>query len=433
VSIKSSVRNPKFIIVLGAIVALVMFAFLNAPFGVLRAGVAALCAFLLAAVVPLYQSFAAGAQLEIAKRQEAREQARDVEAAAAADLQLQFWLESPGPRPLALPTLLRRTNENVDLAFTVFLRNAGSVENASASHIEILIPILVTTVSLVGKEVGNVALSFTELHGERFARISANCSTKVQPGTTVPVASIQLVGARESLTPPIRTEALWRVTSGAAIAPAPNDYGRIPIGLAYADGRPSSKDVEPRSNEQPSQVEFVRALEARLAGLSDRAQDSRRGRKVEEWQAVRMIAMLSRYPKQKVVLLASRGDETEGYAKALREIFLTSGWAVKGPLPAPIDQAAIDLQVSISANAEHWGGAIPEPYTSLRAAIDFVGLKSRMKFIFDPDVPADVVVLWIGAESPPNMNAQNYVPLAIGRAIEPNGFLTAADQKVTGS
>jgi hypothetical protein len=135
------------------------------------------------------------------------------------------------------------------------------------------------------------------------------------------------------------------------------------------------------------------------------------GRKLAEWQRVKMIAILSRFPGQHVAILASAGDETLAYATQFRAVFKDSNWKVEGPKPAPEDQPAIDLQVSVSTKFLGTESAMPPGFQALKGALDFVGLKCRSKFIMDPDVSTNVVFLWVGAKSPDGMTPDNYPPL----------------------
>lgn len=139
--------------------------------------------------------------------------------------------------------------------------------------------------------------------------------------------------------------------------------------------------------------------------------DHARGRTLEEWQRVGLVAILSRYPNQRVVILASVGEETLSYADQLRRVLKGSKWRVDGPKPAPVDQPAVDLQVSVSMKYFGNEAAMPPGFQALKSGVDFVGLKARHNFIMDPDVSPDLVVLWVGAKSPDGMSPDNYPPL----------------------
>jgi len=133
------------------------------------------------------------------------------------------------------------------------------------------------------------------------------------------------------------------------------------------------------------------------------------GRRLEEWQKVRMVAMLSPHSGQHVVILASAGEETSTYANQFRDVFSASKWRVDGPKPAPPDQPALDLQISVSG--QFFGHELPAAYQAVRGALQFTGMKMRPTYIADPDIKPDVIVLWVGPKSPDSMEPGNYPPL----------------------
>jgi hypothetical protein len=135
------------------------------------------------------------------------------------------------------------------------------------------------------------------------------------------------------------------------------------------------------------------------------------GRRLAEWQKVKLIALLSRYPGEKVLILASLGSETWDYARDFRDVFLTAKWNVEGPKPAPLSEPAIDVQVS----ADNYVPARPETQAVL-GAFKFVGIKCRGTCILDPNIRRGLIVVWVGAKSPDEQKPDNYPPLSFDGA-----------------
>lgn len=134
------------------------------------------------------------------------------------------------------------------------------------------------------------------------------------------------------------------------------------------------------------------------------------GRKLAEWQRVKLIAILSNHPGSRVLLLASLGDETWDYANDFREVFETAKWNVEGPKPAPLSQPAIDVQVSAD------NGVPPRQETlTVLGALKFVGIKSRDNYILDQNIERGLIVFWVGAKSPDGDSPNSYPPLAFQR------------------
>jgi hypothetical protein len=134
-------------------------------------------------------------------------------------------------------------------------------------------------------------------------------------------------------------------------------------------------------------------------------------RRLEDWQKVRLIATLSRDPNHKVLILASSGDETWAYAEDFRDVFLKGQWRVTGPESAPIDQAAMDIQLSISE--KYWASQPPRYFEAVRGVMKLIGLKQRTGYVFDPSASPDELVLWVGAKSLDSQNPDNYLPLVM--------------------
>lgn len=130
------------------------------------------------------------------------------------------------------------------------------------------------------------------------------------------------------------------------------------------------------------------------------------GRRLTEWQRVRLIAALSKYPGHGVRIRVSAGDETLEYAKDFRSVFLTAGWTVEGPIEAPLSEPAIDVQVSVNNH-------VPPPIyaQAFQNNLTLVGIKCRGGLVFDPNVSQELVVLWIGARTPDSQQPDLYPPL----------------------
>jgi len=141
-------------------------------------------------------------------------------------------------------------------------------------------------------------------------------------------------------------------------------------------------------------------------------------RRLTEWQRVKLISSLSRYKNQKAVILASEGVDTQFFASEFGEVLAESGWRVKGPIAAPKDAPAIDLQVSISNS--YFGQAHPEASATLQGTLGFVGLRCRDSVGMDPNVPRDVIVLWVGANGKGTSGV--YPPLSTKGVEVPSEF-----------
>ena len=241
-------------IVLAATIAIAIFAALSLTRSLLIAVVGATLGFVIVSVLPIFQSYIINEQLRVARRQEDRERARDEQAAAHAEIQLQLWQNSPGPNPLALATPTSVSDDSAELRLEVFLHNSGVTENANACHLEILIPLIVTPLAFTGTDIRNFIMDPLERESIRYLRLSANCLTKVQPGTTVPVGTISMVGTRGSIPTPVKTDFLWRVTNGPYVLPARDTYGRILVGLMFPDASKKRSIIN-----MPSQVPLRRA------------------------------------------------------------------------------------------------------------------------------------------------------------------------------
>ena len=130
------------------------------------------------------------------------------------------------------------------------------------------------------------------------------------------------------------------------------------------------------------------------------------GRRLADWQRVKLIALLSRYPGEKVLILASEGPETWDYAREIGDVFLTAKWHVEGPNAAPLSKPITDIQVS----ADNYAPARQETLAVL-GAFKFVGIKCRGNYILDPNIKRGLIVVWVGAKSPDEQRPDNYPPI----------------------
>lgn len=132
---------------------------------------------------------------------------------------------------------------------------------------------------------------------------------------------------------------------------------------------------------------------------------------ITEFQSTRLIALLSRFAGQKVILIASSGQQASTRANDLQHIFHAARWIQERPiLQAPARELSMDLQVSSSNLA-------PAPPSNAVARdlvnyFKFVGMKCRTTVILDPDVAQDEIVVWVGPQSPEGVSPDNYPPQA---------------------
>ena len=136
-------------------------------------------------------------------------------------------------------------------------------------------------------------------------------------------------------------------------------------------------------------------------------------RTLSEFQFAGLVALLSPHRGQRVVILASPGEETLAYANDFRRL-KSARWRVRGPVPAPTNQIAGNLQLSIN-NTVPADGNLPAPFIALRGGLDFIGARSRQMFILDGDIEPGLIVLWVGPKTPANEWPGLRPPLAVGR------------------
>jgi hypothetical protein len=127
-------------------------------------------------------------------------------------------------------------------------------------------------------------------------------------------------------------------------------------------------------------------------------EDERDTRRLSEWQKLQMKQLLTRYPHHKVMILAGPGKSTWRFAKDFQEVFSTSEWQVKGPVPEPHEeQWATDVQISVSG--QYFGHA-PQEVSDISEMFRLTGIKARPGSITDLNIKPGVVVIWVGVKSP---------------------------------
>ncbi len=126
----------------------------------------------------------------------------------------------------------------------------------------------------------------------------------------------------------------------------------------------------------------------------------------DDWQRVIILQTLSQFPRQKVLILSGVGDKALARANEFRDMFVKSKWIVEGPRTAPLNQMVLDVQIS----ADNRSPTRPE-VTAIFSALKSAGVKCRDSVILDPKVPQDLMVLWVGAETPPGF--PEHVPLSL--------------------
>jgi hypothetical protein len=123
----------------------------------------------------------------------------------------------------------------------------------------------------------------------------------------------------------------------------------------------------------------------------------REARHIWEYQKVRLIRDLSKYPNTRVTLFAaSTGTDTWNYAQELAKVLRLANWSVEGPRKL---SAVYDGMLDIQVSADN----ISPPRPEVRAVLDALtgsGIKHRKRDTLDPDVARGMIVLWVGSRSP---------------------------------
>lgn len=142
----------------------------------------------------------------------------------------------------------------------------------------------------------------------------------------------------------------------------------------------------------------------------EKAEEARRAaiqmpRAINGQQSSELIAALSPYRGQKVVILAALGDEPLAFARNFLGVFETAGWEVYGPNPAPLDQNAVGLQISIST--QYWGHPPPPAVKALFDTLRRMNLGCRDTYVVDPSVRPDTILFWVGTKTNLQVPPQN--------------------------
>lgn len=163
-----------------------------------------------------------------------------------------------------------------------------------------------------------------------------------------------------------------------------------PYNLAMPDG--SLLVLRPR----------VLAPEGQLESQSEK-------RHLWEWQKAALTTQIAKFRGSRVLILSSRGAEAWSYANDFRDTFKSAGWTVEGPKAAPQDEGTmIDVQESAGTSKP----VAPE-VLAVRDALANARLKRRNGFVYDPDVPKGLIVIWVGANSPEGITAGDCAPFTL--------------------
>jgi hypothetical protein len=132
-------------------------------------------------------------------------------------------------------------------------------------------------------------------------------------------------------------------------------------------------------------------------------------RHLAEYSRAIMKSRLSKYRGTKLNILYAGGPKTLAYATEFRDFFRSMDWRVDGPTPAPVeDQYIVDVQFSVSQH--YWNSQYPRGLDLLES---LEGVKHRQQYIYDDAVASDVIVLWVGPESPGNFRPDDCAPVAL--------------------
>jgi hypothetical protein len=131
-------------------------------------------------------------------------------------------------------------------------------------------------------------------------------------------------------------------------------------------------------------------------------------RELSDWQKQKILPSIAPYHGKKLLILTASGKEASEYAKNFRDTFKLARWHVEGPESVPAgDEDIIDVQISAC------DPIAKAPRPELAAVIDALSnaaVKRRGGFVSDADVPADLIVLWVGWKSPDGISVQQCTP-----------------------
>jgi hypothetical protein len=135
-------------------------------------------------------------------------------------------------------------------------------------------------------------------------------------------------------------------------------------------------------------------------------------RHLTEYQRQILEPVLERYGKSRLLIYFAGGRKSKAYAEEFRDMFSAKNWNIDGPLFVPIgDERIIDVQLSINAQG-NWNRHNPKAEALLNA-FGKAGIKQRSKLTVDPNVPGDVIVLWVGPRSPSDINPDQCSPVTL--------------------
>jgi hypothetical protein len=163
-----------------------------------------------------------------------------------------------------------------------------------------------------------------------------------------------------------------------------------------------SPEVEDKLQPAPYNVELpdgsLIAKRLRVPMPQSESESQSDMRLLSEWQRGKISSEVSQYPGKKILIMASSGRNTWSYAQNFREVFASSGWKVEGPKHVPpLDEHIIDVQLSTNGNL----GTPPKPEAlAVMNSFKEAGIKHRTRYMLDPDISPDLLVLWVGTKSP---------------------------------
>lgn len=132
-------------------------------------------------------------------------------------------------------------------------------------------------------------------------------------------------------------------------------------------------------------------------------------RHLTEYEQSIMRSKLSKYAGAKIELLYAGGPKTLAYAKIFRDFFRSIQWQVDGPrLVPPGNEGMVDIQVSVSKH--YWNTPYPRG-ADLLSSLE--GLKHTRRYVYDEAIQPDLIVLWIGPQSPSNFTPDDCAPASL--------------------
>ena len=142
-------------------------------------------------------------------------------------------------------------------------------------------------------------------------------------------------------------------------------------------------------------------------------------RYLTEYQRQIVEPVLKRHSRSRLLIYFAGGQKSKAYAEQFHKIFIANGWKVDGPLMVPVgDERIIDIQMSVNYQ-ENWDRNNSKSHDLLNA-FGKAGIKQRSKLTLDPNVPNDLIVLWIGPRSPNDVKPDQCSPVAM-KPVEGEG------------